>query len=56
MASTGLVKALWVGPYGHRLHDGTLLQTGITVCDIGADEAKASDNWQPVTPGPKGKE
>jgi hypothetical protein len=41
-----LVDALWVGPYGHRLPDGTLLETGVTVVAVGKDEAEASENWK----------
>lgn len=45
----GYVDALWVGPYGYRkAPEGTLLETGITVCSIPEGEAVASDNWQPV--------
>lgn len=44
-----LVKAVWVGSWGHRLSDGTLLETGVTVCEIGADEARDSANWKPLT-------
>lgn len=40
--------ATWVGPYGYRLPDGTLLETGVTVCEISAGEAEASDYWQPI--------
>ena len=42
----GLVDALWVGPYGHRLPDGTLLETGVTVVAVGKDEAESSDHWE----------
>lgn len=43
---SALVDAVWVGPYGHRLPDGTLLETGITVLAVGKDEAEASENWK----------
>lgn len=47
----GYVDALWVGPYGYRkAPEGTLLETGITVCSIPEGEAHASDNWEPVQP------
>jgi hypothetical protein len=44
-----LIDALWIGPYGYRKGpEGTLLETGITVCQVGMHEAVASENWQPV--------
>ncbi len=49
MSTSGKVDALWVGIYGAQLPDGTILETGITVCSIGRDEAKDSDNWEPMT-------
>lgn len=43
-----LVDALWVGPGGYTLIDGTVLTPGITVCKVPAGEAHDSDNWQSV--------
>lgn len=40
-----LVDAIWVGPSGYTLVDGTMLETGLTVCTVGEDEALLSDNW-----------
>ncbi len=40
------VRAQWVGPYGDRFADGTLLVPNDTVCDMPRDEAEMSDNWQ----------
>lgn len=48
------VDAIWVGPSGYRLADGTVLQYGETVCSVPKGEADLSDNWTPV-PARKGK-
>lgn len=45
-----LVDATWIGPYGYTKPDGTLLETGITVCKVPAAEAEGSDHWLPVKP------
>lgn len=50
--SNGTVRALWVGPYGYRLVDGTVLETNVTVADIPAGEAQASDYWKPEPEAP----
>lgn len=45
------VKAQWVGPAGHQLYDGTVLDPG-TICDgIGYDEAKDNPYWKIVQKG-----
>lgn len=50
MAGDKKIKAVWIGPAGHVLYDGTPLIPGETVVEIGAFEA-SSDHWQPVTKG-----
>lgn len=45
------IPALWVGQYGCRLPDGTLLETGITVVEISTGEAHESDYWVPQIAG-----
>lgn len=42
------IDATWIGPYGWRTPDGTVLETGITVCRIPEAEAKGSDYWKPL--------
>lgn len=44
------VDAIWRGPFGYTLPDGTQLEPGITVCKVPEFEANESDNWQPVVP------
>jgi hypothetical protein len=44
--ASDLVKALWVGT-PQAFVDGTPLVHGVTVQEIPAAEALASDNWQP---------
>ncbi len=45
--STGnAVAAEWVGPSGHQLFDGTVLNPGTVVVGIGKDEVEASDYWK----------
>lgn len=44
----GMIDALWVGPGGQVLADGTDLEPGVTVVQISEGEAVESDNWQPV--------
>lgn len=54
----GKIDALWVGPGGHVLADGTDLIPGETVVQISEGEAVESDNWQPaveVVPPPSAK-
>lgn len=46
--ASDLVKALWVGT-PQAFVDGTPLVHGVTVQEIPAAEAEASDNWEPVT-------
>jgi hypothetical protein len=48
----GYIDAVWVGPAGHRLSDGTGLEPGVTVCRLSEGEATESDNWQPVKSNP----
>lgn len=48
----GFVNATWVGPYGWRLADGTVLETGVTVVEMPADEAHDSDHWSVQDPKP----
>ncbi len=45
------VKARWVGGFTVVLPDGTTLHHG-DEHRIGAGEAHASDNWEPVAPKP----
>lgn len=40
-----LVDAIWVGPSGYTLVDGTMLETGVTLCTLSEDEALLSENW-----------
>lgn len=47
MAGDKKIKAVWIGPAGQVLYDGTPLIPGETVVEIGAFEGK-SDHWQPV--------
>lgn len=42
------VDAIWVGPSGYRLIDGTVLHYGETVVSVPSGEAVGSDNWHPV--------
>lgn len=46
--SAETVEALWVGPYEVSLPDGRRLTPGLSTCQVGRDEAEASDHWQPV--------
>lgn len=39
------IDAIWMGPSGYTLPDGTVLYSGVTVCKVGEDEATLSDNW-----------
>lgn len=50
-----LIKARWIG-FPAALADGTPLVPGETVVKIPAAEAKASDNWEPVTAAKAAKE
>jgi hypothetical protein len=43
-----LVEAVWVGPSGYTLPDGTGLVPGETVAKLSEGEAMASANWEPV--------
>lgn len=47
MAGDKKISAVWVGPAGQVLYDGTPLVPGETVVEIGAFEAE-SNHWQPV--------
>jgi hypothetical protein len=40
------VTATWIGPYGYKLADGTVLETGVTKVELPAGEARDSDHWQ----------
>jgi hypothetical protein len=40
-----LVDAIWIGPSGYQLVDGTVLEYGETVVQISEGEALASDHW-----------
>ena len=42
------VKAVWIGPPGHVLLDGTELIPGVTVAEVGEFELE-SDNWKRAT-------
>lgn len=44
------IDAVWIGPSGYKLTDGTYLEHGHTVVSVPAFEAVDSDNWQPVDP------
>lgn len=46
--SGNAVVAEWVGPSGHQLFDGTVLNPGVVVRGIGKDEAEGSDYWKVV--------
>lgn len=54
MAGDKKIKAVWVGPAGMVLYDGTPLVPGETVAEIGAFEADSA-HWQPVKSGGKQK-
>lgn len=43
-----LVDALWVGPSGYQLPQGTVNEDGQTVYKVPDFEASESDNWQPL--------
>lgn len=47
------VNAKWVGPSGHQLWDGTILNPGDIVLSIGKDEAEGSPYWEVVDKLPK---
>lgn len=56
MSGDGLIDAVWVGPAGRALTDGTGLEPGVTVARIPAGEAETSDDWKPVADTtPKGR-
>ena len=44
-----LTPALWKGPSGHQLSDGTVLEKDVTIAFITQGEADSSDNWEPTT-------
>jgi hypothetical protein len=48
MAPPAPDTALYVGPVGNALGDGTELVPHETVANISRAEAEASDNWQPI--------
>ena len=48
MAGDKKISAVWVGPAGMVLYDGTPLIPGKTIVEIGAFEAESA-HWQPVT-------
>lgn len=45
-----LTPALWKGPSGYRLSDGTILEQDTSVVLITAGEAESSDYWEPLRP------
>ena len=47
-----LVQALWKGPSGWKLADGTELEQDTTVVAIGSDEADVSEFWERVPEAP----
>ncbi len=40
------VAAEWVGPSGHQLYNGVVLNPGVVLTAIGKDEAEASPYWR----------
>lgn len=44
------IDAVWIGPGGYKLVDGTVLEPGQTVVSVPEFEAEESDNWLPVEP------
>jgi len=42
------IDAKWVAGFEAIMPDGTILTPHETVVQVGADEARESDNWQPV--------
>lgn len=44
----GHVDAIWIGPSGYTLVNGTVLEHGVTVVSVPEVEATGSDNWLPV--------
>jgi hypothetical protein len=45
-----MARATWIGPWGHKLPDGTELIPGETECDVPESQATDDPNWDYTPP------